>query len=76
MTTYVMSQHVSPQSITWAAMGALWAVLRTLALLFVCGAAMAAVFAAVAVIPFTFWAGALLTGAFALATYPRKVVRL
>lgn len=75
MTTQALVLNHNPQSITWATMGALWAVLRTLALLFVCGAALAAVFAVVAMVPFTFWAGALLTGAFALATYPRKVVR-
>lgn len=76
MTTQAFVSTYNPQSITWATMGALWATLRTLALLFICGAALAAIFAAVAAIPVTFWAGALLTLAFALATMPRKAVRL
>lgn len=75
MTTQVLTFNHNPQSITWATMGALWAVLRTLALLLAGGVVLAAVFATVAAIPVTFWAGALLTLAFALATYPRKAVR-
>lgn len=71
MTTQALTFNHNPQSITWATFGALWAVLRTLALLLACGAALAAVFAAVAAIPITFWAGAGLSVAFALATRPK-----
>lgn len=75
MTTQAFVSTYNPQSITWATFGALWAVLRTLALLLAGGVVLAAIFAAVAAIPVTFWSGALLTLAFALATYPRKAVR-
>lgn len=74
MSTAVFVSTYNAQSITWAALGALWTWLSTVALLLAGGAVLAAVFALVAMIPPTLWLGLVITACFSLATWPRKAV--
>lgn len=78
ITSYQFSQRFDPVSVMAGATVALFAILRTLALLLVAGAALAAVFAVVV----AFWViicqvvGALaIIALFAWVTFPRSAVR-
>ena len=75
MTSYAISQNYDFRDVLATGLGALFAFLRTLALLFVAGAALAAVFSVVV----AFWlpicqvvGGLAIVAAFAWVTYPRS----
>lgn len=78
LSSYQFSNQFDPISILAGAVGALFALLRTLALLLVAGAALAGVFAVVVAfwLPIAQVCGALaIIALFAWVTFPRTAVR-
>lgn len=79
MSTQALTANFNSQTLVWAGAGALWSLLRTVALLLVAGGILAVTFAVVV----AFWlpicqigAGLAIVAAFAWLTYPRtKAVR-
>lgn len=79
MSTLTLTQNFSTQTLMWAGAGALWSLLRTVALLLVAAVGLAVTFAVVVAfwLPIVQIAGGLaIVAAFGWATYPRtKVVQ-
>lgn len=76
MSTHALTFNHSFHSVTWAGAGALWSLLRTLALLLVAAVGLAVTFAVVA----AFWlpicqvaGGMAIVAAFGWVTFPRAV---